>query len=107
MAFSVKISGLTLVGANPLWELEAPWWDARELMKDQRFRDVSLSPGYQDYEAILTVDEAKELAKKYGPKALPWMAERVEDLDEKLAVTNRRDTRVRVLVSEWESGLGP
>ncbi len=53
------------------------------------------------------MDEAKELAKKYGPKALTWMAERIEDLDGKLAVTNRRDTRVRVLVSEWESGLGP
>ena len=28
MAFSVKISGLTLAGTNPLWELQAPWWDA-------------------------------------------------------------------------------
>ncbi len=66
MAFSVEISGLTLVGTNPLWEIRAPWWDAWELMKDQRFRDVSLSPGYQDYEAILTVDEARRFDRTGG-----------------------------------------
>ncbi len=107
MAFSVKIFGLTLAGTNPLWELQAPWWDAWELMGDQRFRDVSMSPGYMDYEAFLIVPEAKELAKKYAPKAMEWMTERVEELDRNLDVTNILHTRVRVLIAEWESGLGP
>ncbi len=106
MAFSVKIFGLPAIGAEPEWSLEAPWWNERELMDDPRFRDVSKDLSYYDYEAILAVEEAQALAEKYRPNTLPWMEERAKELDQKLAGSDAPIARVRVLVFEWESGLG-
>ncbi len=105
MAFSVKNFGLPAIDAAPGWSLEVPWWNERELMDDLRFRDVSEDLSYIDYEAILAVEEAQLLAEKYKPKALPWMDERVKELDQKLADSDASIDRVRVLVFEWESGL--
>ncbi len=106
MAFSVKIFGLPAIAADPEWSLEAPWWNERELMDDPRFRDVSKDLSYIDCEAILAVEETQALAEKYRPNTLPWMEERAKELDQKLASSDAPGARVRVLVFEWESGLG-
>ena len=106
MAFSVKISGLTSADIGPLWEIEAPWWEERELLHDERFKDVSEDSSYPDFEAVLTLKEAQDLADRYCPKALSWMKERVEILDRELANESGATAKVRVLVFEWESGLG-
>ena len=106
MAFSVKIFGLPAIGADPEWSLEALWWNERDLMNDPRFQDVSKDLSYYDYEAILAVEEAQALAEKYRPNTLPWMEERAKELDQKLAGSDAPNARVRVLVFEWESGLG-
>ncbi len=106
MAFSVKIFGLPAIDAAPGWSLEVPWWNERELMNDPRFQDVSEDLSYIDYEAILAVEETQALAEKYRPRALPWMEERAKELDQKLAGSDAPIARVRVLVFEWESGLG-
>ncbi len=55
---------------------------------------------------VLAVEEAQALAEKYRSKPLPWMEERAKDLDQKLAGSDAPIARVRVLVFEWESGLG-
>jgi hypothetical protein len=69
MAFGVRITGLPATGVEALWSVEAPWWKTDELRADPRFKDASWCPGYSDYEAIVTIDEAKALASKYAPNA--------------------------------------
>jgi hypothetical protein len=66
MAFGVEIRGLSATDDESLWTMEAWWWGARGLIDDPRFEDVSRCPGYRDFEAILSVDEARALAALYA-----------------------------------------
>ncbi len=86
--------------------MEAPWWETNELIADPRFKDASWCPGYADYEAVMTVDEARTLAAKYAPNAtLDHLMERNDDLDRKFADGNGSVTRIKILVYEWKSGF--
>ena len=59
-----------------------------------------------DYEAVMTVDEAKTLAAKYAPNAtLDHFIERNRDLDRKFADENGSVSRIKILIYEWESGF--
>ena len=106
MAYSVEITGYPATGDKPLWNVETPWWDDRELRDDPRFKEASECPGYYDYEAVMTVDEAKLLVKKYANKTtLDHFLERSKDLTRKLADRKFGLDRVLITVFEWESGF--
>lgn len=104
MAFGVKVRGIPRDDAMPVWQVEAYWWNARELREDPRFRLIE-SPGYQDYVAILTVKEAQTLHKYYieeGPDELPehWL-DHFNRLEEGLAQDVIETRWVMVEVFEW------
>ena len=106
MAFGVRLTGLPATGDEALWSVEAPWWREAELRADPRFKDASRSPGYADYEAVMTVGEVKALAAKYAAETLlDHFKERMDDLERKLANHDGRLDRIRITVFEWESGL--
>ena len=69
MAFSVRIKGLPATGDKALWTMETPWWNTTDLISDRRFENASWCPGYDDYEAVVSIDEAKKFAGKYAPSA--------------------------------------
>ena len=98
MTFFVTITGLSATDDDPLWSMETAWWGSGDLTDDSHFKDVSWTPGYRDYEAVLAVEEAKALAALCG--------ERIRDLDCKLANRDGQLARVKMTVFEFESGLG-
>lgn len=114
MAFAVRITGCGDDGAGPAFEMETPWWPARELREDPRFR-ATVDHGYLDYTADLSRDEARELHERFRPRATQgvyafadWQAilrPLVEELDRALGAPDARELRVHVCVFEWESGL--
>ena len=109
MAFDVTITGLSSSAAarwkiktRVRWTIDARWWRSADLIADPRFKDVSKDLSYSDYEAVITVAEAKALAAKYSTK-LDHLRAIEADLDAKLA--DGRVDRVRITIAEWESGL--
>ena len=105
MAFSVKNSGLRAKGDEPLWSVETPWWNTDELISDPRFKNTSWCPGYADYEAVVTPDEAKALSANYAKNAtMDHFKTRMNKLDRKLSNRDGRLDRVQITVFEWESG---
>ena len=103
MAYSVTVSGFASADAEPLWRVDARWWEESDLRRDPRFENVERVQGYDDYQADFTVEEAKQLAAKYAPWGLEWYEDGVKHLDQKLADDGLK--RVRVLVYEWQSGF--
>ena len=106
MAFGVGISGYPEAGDEPLWSVETPWWNTDELTYDPRFKDASWCPGYADYEAVVTPDEAKRLSANYAPNAtMDHFKTRMNNLDRKLSNRDGRLDRVQITVFEWGSGF--
>jgi len=115
MAFAIRITGYTRKANEPSFEMEPPWWPEKELRDDPRFQ-ASQADGYLDYTADLSVAEARALHERFKPRASrgvfafagwqkiirPMLAE----LD--LVFGPRADefSRFRVVVFEWESGMG-
>ena len=65
MAFSVKVQGIPRDHGDPVWSMDSVfWWPPGQLMKDERFRAVP-SPGYLDYVAVLSPEEARALASEF------------------------------------------
>jgi hypothetical protein len=126
MAFSVKVTGIHLdhptLDKNPgqqypVWEASLPWWDARELRDDPRFREVYRNAGYQDFVAVMTLEEFEELHQHYLPK-YQWAEEQPghwwqKEMREMTYQLSRRYEANKgpwtnwciVLVYEWESGM--
>ena len=101
MAFGVRITGFPATGDKALWTMEAPWWKSDELISDRRFENASQCPGYDDYEAVVSVDEAKALAAKYTPNATHdhWKKP-MRGLKRKLGSRDGRLDRVEITVFE-------
>ena len=77
-----------------------------ELMADPRFKDVSKYDGYTNYEAVLSIDDAKALAAKYASKTtLDHFIRRMKDIQRKLANVDGSLGRVQITVFEWECGF--
>ncbi len=106
MAFGVRITGLPATGDKALWTMEAPWWNSDDLISDPRFEYAAWCPGYDDYAAVLTVDETKELAAKYTPNATHdhWKKP-MRGLKQKLGSRDGHLDRVQITVFEWSSGF--
>lgn len=115
MALGLALTGLTdETKGKKLWTLKTiSWWDELELIKDRRFKQLSLGPDKLVYEALLTVEEVRKLHKKYQEKFLavfendplenPYRQERVKlvsALDNKLKNPELRF--VNVWVFDWD-----
>lgn len=101
MAKGVTIFGLRGRDTQPVWQLEASWWDEGELRHDPRFNYETKIAGYDDYVAELTIDEARALSDKYRRNAFPWQHGAAESLRERLESLGGQIRLVRVLVFEW------
>jgi hypothetical protein len=101
MAKGVTVFGLRGRDTQPVWRLEASWWDESELRRDPRFNYEAKIPGYDDYIAEMTLEEARQLATKYRRNAFPWQRGSAETLRERLDALGSPIHLVRVLVFEW------
>lgn len=102
MAMAIKIIGI-LEEPRSLWvEDGVPWWPARALERDARFRRVDRNPAYLDFVATLTPVEAKALADEHAPRALPNQRAAADHLLTRIQAS----TWIIVHLYEWESGLG-
>ncbi len=114
MAFAVKIVGLSRLGGQPLFSMEPPWWPARELQQDPRFKRTAGDPGYLDFAAEMSIAEARELHARLRPRSgqgvfadPDWQAiiqPMRQQLDAWLSGPPADCAGVRVEVYEWESG---
>ena len=112
MAFSVKVIGYSHAGSQ-LFDIEPPWWNARELRQDARMQ-VSSSDGYLDYDMHLSAQEARDLHRHFRPTAVlgvfadaDWQAiiePLLRELDTCFAPESDRLSYCRIYVYEWESG---
>lgn len=111
MAFSVRIQAYQFPAGSPMLRVEPCWWNADELMQDDRFKCEPEMQGYDDYVATLTPAEFRELHVRYRPyafwprgtednhyPALPLL----DAIAEYLAEDNHHFT---ITVFEWESGF--
>ena len=113
MAFSVEILAVHLdFGQYSL--KKAHYWigDARTLMDDPRFRNVSHMQSYMDYAGILTVEEAVAMAKAYYTQNAQSESLLIREAtgdprehSEKFRESLRGASFVLVHIGEWESGL--
>jgi hypothetical protein len=80
-------------------------------MSDPRFEYSNDTGSYADYTAILTPEEFRVLNDKYKPAVddlVSWskrMLAEMSILDNVADMVSEHD-RIRVVVFEWESGLG-
>ena len=110
MAFSVRIEAVKFPATGSMLTLEPPHWDARELMKDERFKYELEMAGYDDYKAVLTRDEFAKLHERYKPKAgHPGEDNRLQSmnkiLDGVIELLDYDGDRFHVTVFEWQSGF--
>jgi hypothetical protein len=114
MAFAVRITGQPKDPGAPVFRMEPPWWPARELREDPRFREAE-NGGYLDYQADLSLPEARALHERFRPLAgrgafadADWQKIIRPLLEELVLVFGPRAEEFsyfRVAVFEWESGM--
>ena len=95
--------------------MEPAWWPVDELRNDPRLQS-SCADGYLDYDAELSLEEARGLHERYRPAATqgvydygPWqeiIQPMLEELDLALGSRAAEFSHFHVHVFEWESGLG-
>ena len=113
MAYSVRVKGISK-DQRPILIIEPPWWDADELMKDNRFVVSNETGSYFDHDADLSVEEAKDLHSKYREEAITglyggeaWQKRirpMLEELDKAFGLGADKYSHFHVTVFEWESG---
>lgn len=111
MAFSVRIQAYEFPANSPMLRVEPSWWDADELMGDDRFKYEPEMQGYDDYVAKLSPAEFRELHQRYRPRAFwpkgtenHWYRQLplLDAIAEYLAEDHHHFI---VTVFEWESGF--
>lgn len=109
MAFSVRITGISKDTGQAIFKIEPSWWDAYQLMKDERFSDSSHDAGYLDYSAKMSIEEMRELHEKYRVKVLnigyQHFYPKSLKLEEALYIQSDAYSHFYVTVFEWESGF--
>ena len=116
MGFSVKITGYSKADDEVLMEIEPHWWNAKELVRDERFV-VQPRNGriYYNYDADLSLTEMRELHERYKANVTTiqkWLcfkfkklSPQCRNLQDALFYRSHKYSRFHVNVSEWESGL--
>ncbi len=115
MAFSVRLTGLAKNTGKQLFQTEPPWWPAKTLKDDPRMKK-SVTDGYLDYRATLSLAEAQALHERYRPEARIGVFEleawqktirpMLAELDAVLGPRSAEFGEFEICVFEWESGLG-
>ena len=115
MAFSVKIAGYSKTDGRMLLQMEPGWWNAQELIQDKRFVESRRRGIYYDYRADLSVEEVRELNKKYQANAgslqkllcfrFRKLSLPCQKLNDALFKRGDRYSHFHVNVIEWDSGL--
>ena len=110
MAFSVRIEALRFPLDTPVLMLEPGWWNAGELMNDDRFQYSNDTGSYADYTATLSLQEFRDMHEHYK---LPAGHSALEDSRTRAAMTmmdalpdllTDQDDKVIVTVFEWDTG---
>ncbi|MES9846365.1 MAG: hypothetical protein ABW131_17115 [Candidatus Sedimenticola sp. 6PFRAG5] len=65
MIFAVKITGFPKADGDTLFEMAPQWWNAKDLIKDERFLESRQRGYYRDYAAELSPEEMRELHVRY------------------------------------------
>jgi hypothetical protein len=115
MAWFVHLTGFDRNTGKPLLKMEPSWWPANEIKNDPRLRET-ITDGYLDYRAELSVDEARVIHERFRSAARQgvfncdsWEAlirPMMEELDSALGPRSTEFSGFALCVSEWESGLG-
>ena len=115
MAFSVRLTGFAVKSGEEIFRMEPPWWPVNELKDDPRMKK-SVTDGYLDYRAILSVAEARTIHERFKPKASSGTFEfeswqkiirpMLVELDTVLGARSAEFSEFELCVFEWESGLG-
>jgi hypothetical protein len=115
MAFTVRLTGYDRETNAATFELEPPWWPERALRQDPRFRISTDGNCYLDYDADLSVAEAREMHKQLrsraeeGVFADPTWQDTIRPmlatLELAFGARAAEFSHFHVRVFEWESGL--
>ena len=115
MAFSVRLTGLAGNSRKQLFQMEPPWWPAKVLKDDPRMKE-SVTDGYLDYRASLSVAEVRAIHERFRAEACggvfgfePWqktIRPMLAELDVVLGPRSAAFGEFELCVFEWESGLG-
>ncbi len=115
MAFSVRLTGLARHSGEQIFRMEPPWWPANVLKDDPRMKK-SITDGYLDYRATLSIEETQAIHERFRTESRrgvfgfetwqrtirPMLAE----LDSVLGPRSAEFGEFEICVFEWESGLG-
>ena len=115
MAFFVRVIGYSKETKEPSFKMEPPWWSDRELREDSRFQASNAAGGYLDYDADLSVEDAREMHERFKPRATAGVYEysgwqeiirpMLHELDLVFGSRAHEFSHFHVGVFEWESGL--
>ena len=115
MAYTIKITGYSKTDDKALVEMEPDWWDADELMQDNRFTEKIRARGYRGFDADLSISEMRDLHEHYKKNVTTiqkWLCFKFKRLSrpcrkmqEALFDRSGRYARFHVRISEWDSGL--
>ena len=114
MAFSVRLTGRPVRSGEPAFTIEPSWWPAGELRSDPRLRE-SVNDGYLDYQAELSIAEARALHERFRAAAVggvfdcgPWQEiiwPMLAELDAVFGPRAAEFAGFTLSVFEWESGF--
>lgn len=115
MPFSVKITGYSKTDGQTLLEVEPNWWNARDLLHDKRFIESRKNRVCYNYDADLSLNEARKLHEKYKSNVTiihKWLCFKFrklsptcQQLHDALYYRGHNYSHFHVTVSEKESGL--
>ena len=113
--YSVKITGFSKEDGQILMRAEPHWWDARELVSDNRFIETRRNQTDYDYDADLSLEELRELHERYKrdfTRFHKWLcfkfgklAPSCKKLQKAMTYRSYRYSHFHVTISERESGL--
>jgi hypothetical protein len=115
MAFSTRLTGYSKQDGSVLLRMEPPWWNVQLLRKDPRLTESNETGGYRDYDADLSLEEARELHERFKPAAMQGIYQyegwqqiiqpMLIELDLAFSQRAAEFSHFHVCVFEWESGL--
>ncbi|MET0103917.1 MAG: hypothetical protein ABW072_02105 [Sedimenticola sp.] len=115
MSFSVKVTGYSKSDGTALVEMAPGWWNALDLIKDERFLESHRRGNCRDFVAELSPEEVRELHVRYRKdgstmqKLLCFKLRKLSPSCKRLhdALFKRADSfsHFHVSIAEFESGL--
>lgn len=103
MAFSIKLRGMTWRdGEYALFEVPGEISGDRVSLSDFGFKQINMTPGHLDYVAVLSLDQALQLANSHYDGAPVGIEPTWEQVRQSIASADF----IIAHLFEWESGHG-